>query len=217
MFRGAGIEVGQPVNITSHPFTQVEPGVVGDLIVGFVTAECFPYPGALECSKVGIVLIDHGHTSKAVGGGISQFATTLYNAAYFAGLEDVDHTEHSYYISRYPEAREATVFDGAIDLVFRNNSDHGIVIDTEWSPSAITVRLWGTKTVEVQSITGSRSLYTDPEKVTLPAGDDCMPSNGSKGFTTSDTRVITDAKTGAEISRRTRTVKYDPEPNVVCQ
>lgn len=57
MFRGAGIEVGQPVNITSHPFTQVEPGVVGDLIVGFVTAECFPYPGALECSKVGIVLI----------------------------------------------------------------------------------------------------------------------------------------------------------------
>lgn len=162
-------------------------------------------------------IIDHGHTSKAVGGGISQFATTLYNAAYFAGLEDMDHTEHSYYISRYPEAREATVFDGAIDLVFRNNSDHGIVIDTEWSPSAITVRLWVTKTVEVQSITGSRSLYTDPEKVTLPAGDDCVPSNGSKGFTTSDTRVITDAKTGAEISRRTRTVKYDPEPNVVCQ
>ncbi|NED66297.1 hypothetical protein G3I15_35760, partial [Streptomyces sp. SID10244] len=47
-------------------------------------------------------IIDHGHAAKAVGGGISQFATTLYNASYFAGLEDVDHTEHSYYISRYP-------------------------------------------------------------------------------------------------------------------
>ncbi len=162
-------------------------------------------------------IIDHGHTSKAVGGGISQFATTLYNAAYFAGLEDVDHTEHSYYISRYPEAREATVFDGAIDLVFRNNTDHGIVIDTEWSPSAITVRLWSTKTVEVESITGSRSKPTDPEKITLPKGDNCMPGEGSKGFTTSDTRVIKDAKTGAEISRHTRTVKYDPEPIVRCK
>ena len=161
-------------------------------------------------------IIDHGRTSKAVGGGISQFATTLYNAAYFAGLEDVDHTEHSYYISRYPEAREATVFDGAIDLVFRNNTDHGIVIDTDWSPSAVTVRLWSTKTVEVQSITGSRSKYTNPEKITLPKGDNCIPGNGSKGFTTSDTRVVTDAKSGAEISRHTRTVKYDPEPIVRC-
>lgn len=44
-----------------------------------------------------------------------------------------------------------------------------------------------------------------------------MPGEGSKGFTTSDTRVIKDAKTGAEISRHTRTVKYDPEPIVRCK
>lgn len=103
-------------------------------------------------------------------------------------------------ISRYPEAREATVFDGAIDLVFRHNTDHVVVIDTEESPR-ITVRLWSTKTVEVESITGSRSKPTDPEKITLPKGDNCMPGEGSKGFTTSDTWVIKDAKTGAEIVR----------------
>ncbi|MFT4200841.1 VanW family protein [Gordonia sp. (in: high G+C Gram-positive bacteria)] len=166
---------------------------------------------------VSSTIIDHGHAAKAVGGGISQFATTLYNAAYFAGLEDVTHTEHSYYISRYPEAREATVFEGAIDLVFRNNTPYGIYIEADWSPSAITVKFWSTRTVNVQSITGQRYAYTDPQKLVLPKGDECVPSNGSKGFTTSNTRVITDAKTGREISRHTRTVKYDPEPNVTCK
>lgn len=162
-------------------------------------------------------IIDHGHASKAVGGGISQFATTLYNAAYFAGLEDVTHTEHDYYISRYPEAREATVFEGLIDLQFRNNTDSGILIETAWSPSSITVRMWGTKQFEVESITGSRSSPTSPQTLQLPAGDDCIPSSGSPGFTTSDTRVVRDARSGGEVSRQTRTVRYAPEPIVRCR
>lgn len=162
-------------------------------------------------------IIDHGHAAKAVGGGISQFATTLYNAAYFAGLEDVDHTEHTYYITRYPEAREATVFEGAIDLQFRNNTKHGVYIETNWSPAGVTVRLWGTQTVEVQSITGKRYAFTNPQSLTLPKGDGCVATGGSRGFTTSNTRVITDIRTGREISRHTRTVKYDPEPKVTCK
>ncbi|GAB3212198.1 VanW family protein [Nocardia tengchongensis] len=162
-------------------------------------------------------IINNGRPANAVGGGISQFATTLYNAAYFAGLEDAGHTEHSYYISRYPAAREATVFDGAIDLKFRNNTPYGVVIDASADNSNVTVRMWSTKTVEVESITGDRSKYTDPQTITLPAGRDCVPSSGGTGFTASDTRVIRDAKSGKEISRNTRTVKYDPIPVVRCQ
>ncbi|GAA3028794.1 VanW family protein [Gordonia defluvii] len=177
----------------------------------------FTGPRGAAQGYVSSTIIDHGHAAKAVGGGISQFATTLYNAAYFAGLEDIHHTEHSYYISRYPEAREATVFEGAIDLVFRNNTPYGIYIETSWSPSAVTVRLWSTKTVNVESVTGTRYAYTDPPKLVLPKGDDCVPSSGSRGFTTSNTRIITDAKTGQVVSRTTRTVKYDPEPNVTCK
>ncbi|MFC8046485.1 VanW family protein [Nocardia sp. NPDC057353] len=162
-------------------------------------------------------IIDHGRPSTAVGGGISQFATTLYNAAYFAGMEDAGHTEHSYYISRYPAAREATVFDGAIDLQFRNNTETGIYIETLAGGSDITVRLWGTKTVNVESITGERTKPTEPTTVTLPEGKDCIASSGAPGFTISDTRIIRDAKTGQEISRHTRTVKYDPVPVVKCE
>jgi len=161
-------------------------------------------------------IIEAGRPGKAVGGGISQLATTLYNASYFAGMEDVDHTEHSYYISRYPAAREATVFEGAIDLQFRNPFETGVLIETIGTDSAITVRLWGTKTVDVQSITGDRTNYTSPNTITLPAGDSCIPSSGAQGFTVSDTRIITDAKTGAQLSAKTRTVRYDPVPVVKC-
>ncbi|WP_040799694.1 VanW family protein, partial [Nocardia higoensis] len=162
-------------------------------------------------------IIDHGRPSTAVGGGISQFATTLYNAAYFAGLEDAGHTEHSYYISRYPAAREATVFDGAIDLKFRNNTESGVYIEAFTTSSQVTVRLWGTKTVNVESITGERTKPTEPQTITLPEGDDCIATEGAPGFTISDTRIITDRATGAEVSRTTRTVKYDPIPVVKCE
>ncbi|MGW4634312.1 VanW family protein [Nocardia sp. NPDC004415] len=162
-------------------------------------------------------IIDKGRPSTAVGGGISQFATTLYNAAYFAGMEDGGHTEHSYYISRYPAAREATVFDGAIDLAFRNTYATGVYIQTVATGSDITVRLWGTKTVDVESITGEKTKPTEPNEITLPKGKDCIATEGAPGFTISDTRVITDRKTGAQVSRHTRTVKYDPIPVVKCE
>ncbi|MCR8693665.1 VanW family protein [Rhodococcus pyridinivorans] len=161
-------------------------------------------------------IIEAGRPGKAVGGGISQLATTLYNATYFAGMEDVEHTEHSYYISRYPAAREATIYDGAIDLKFRNPFDTGVLIQTIGTSSDITVRIWGTKTVDVQSITGNRTNFTSPNTITLPAGSACIPSSGAQGFTVTDTRIVTDARTGAQISNATRTVRYDPVPIVKC-
>jgi vancomycin resistance protein YoaR len=177
----------------------------------------FTGPRGLEQGYVESGVIDHGRPAKAVGGGISQFATTLYNATYFAGLEDVTHTEHSYYISRYPEAREATVYEGAIDLQFRNNTNSGILIESFGNSSNVTVRIWGTKTVDVESVTGDRYAQTQPESVTLPKGDDCVASKGAPGFTTSNTRIISDRASGNEVYRHTRTVKYDPVPIVKCE
>jgi vancomycin resistance protein YoaR len=160
-------------------------------------------------------IIDHGRPSRGIGGGISQFATTLYNATYFAGMTDIEHKEHSYYISRYPAAREATVFEGAIDVKFRDDSPTGILIQTAWTPTSVTVTLWGAKHVDVESITGPRTNYTDPTTETI-TDQPCSATPGARGFTTSDTRVIRDANTHAELSRRTRTVKYDPVPHVIC-
>lgn len=160
----------------------------------------------------GIIL--NGRADKAVGGGISQFATTLYNAAYFAGFEDISHTPHSYYISRYPAGREATVFEGQIDLVFKNNSPYPVRIVSSAGGGEVTVKLMGVKTVNVESINGGRWANTQPQTINL-SGSDCSPSGGAPGFTTSDTRVIRDLS-GNELSRETTTTKYDPSPIVRC-
>lgn len=161
----------------------------------------------------GGIIID-GHAGEAVGGGISQFATTLYNATYFAGLEDVTHTPHSYYISRYPAGREATIYDGAIDLQFRNNTDIPIRIDTVMGANDITVRIMGEKLYDVESVNNGRWAQTSPQTMNL-SGDDCAPSGGAPGFTTSDTRIVRDLA-GNEVSRETQTTVYDPQPIVRC-
>ncbi len=160
-------------------------------------------------------IIDHGRPGRGIGGGISQFATTIYNASYFAGMTDVEHKEHSYYISRYPAAREATVFEGAIDVKFRDDSPTGVLIQTAWTPTSITVTFWGTKHVDVESITGPRTNLTEPATQTV-YGQPCKNSRGSQGFTVTDTRVVRDANTKAETSRRTRKVVYEPAPHVNC-
>jgi vancomycin resistance protein YoaR len=165
-------------------------------------------------------VIENGAPAREVGGGISQFATTLYNASYFAGMKDAGHREHSYYISRYPAAREATVFQNpngssVFELEFTNDSPTGIAIQTIWTPSSLTVKLWGTKRYTVESIPGTRANPSDPPTKPGPA-ENCHASNGAPGFTTTDTRVLKDASSGREVSRSTRTVRYNPQPKITC-
>jgi vancomycin resistance protein YoaR len=165
-------------------------------------------------------VIEHGAPAREVGGGISQFATTLYNASYFAAMTDAGHKEHSYYINRYPPAREATVFqnpDGSsvIDVKFKNDNPTGVAVQTIWTPQSITVRLWGTRRYTVESIPGQRRDFTPPNTVTQPPGPFCHAGEGAPGFTTDDTRVIRDLS-GREVRRDVHTVKYDPQPKIIC-
>ena len=161
------------------------------------------------------ILID-GAPATAVGGGISQFATTLYNASYFAGMRDVTHQAHSIFISRYPAGREATVFEGQIDLAFANEYKTAVIIETIWTEEDITVRLWGTKQVKVESISGDRYDYTDPPVITRPYGQACSAQGGSNGFSVDDTRVIYDLA-GKEIKREKQTTVYNGSPTVICE
>ncbi|QUH05603.1 VanW family protein [Saccharopolyspora erythraea] len=166
-------------------------------------------------------IIQDGRPGKAVGGGISQFATTIYNASYFAGMQDVEHKAHSYYISRYPAGREATVFqspDGSsvIDVKFKNTSKSGIMITTQWTPSSITVKFWGTKQWDVTSQTGERTSPTPPHEVVVPPGQPCSPSKGTGGFTVTDTRTLRDVHTGEVRTERPKKTVYEPQPIVHC-
>ena len=107
------------------------------------------------------------------------------------------------------------MYEGAIDLKFRNDSETGVFIQTAWTSSSITVKFFGTKHVEVSSQPGEKTDLVPPQTITIPAGQPCSPSEGGNGFTTSDTRTIRNLDTGQTTST-TRKVKYKPSPKIVC-
>jgi vancomycin resistance protein YoaR len=97
----------------------------------------------LEKGYVDAGSIVAGEIVDTIGGGTSQFTTTMYNAVFWGGYQDVEHKPHSYYFSRYPEGIEATLFWQSIDLKFRNNREHAVLIDTLYTDTSITVRFFG--------------------------------------------------------------------------
>jgi vancomycin resistance protein YoaR len=92
-------------------------------------------------------VIYNGVFAEDVGGGVSQFATTLFNAAFFAGLDLNAYQAHSIYIDRYPYGREATVNWPGVDLRIGNPTDFPVLIWPEYTAGSITVKLFGTAVV----------------------------------------------------------------------
>ncbi|PZA19519.1 VanW family protein, partial [Modestobacter versicolor] len=161
-------------------------------------------------------VISGGQLSQAVGGGISQFATTMFNAVFFAGLEDVYHKPHSFYISRYPAGREATVYEGAIDLQWRNDTETGIYVQTEWVPGALTVTFWGTRYYDIESVSSERRNLRQPATQEKVDDGSCIPQSGSTGFDITVTRVFKDLETGAELRRENFNTTYAAEAVIRC-
>jgi len=94
-------------------------------------------------------VIEEGLFSEDFGGGVSQFATTLFNAGFLAGLEFPEYQSHSIYLSRYPYGREATLNYPHPDLKIRNNTPYGVLIWPSYTGSAVSVTLYSTKTWKV--------------------------------------------------------------------
>jgi vancomycin resistance protein YoaR len=138
--------------------------------------------------------IINGELVPQVGGGVSQFATTLFNAAFFAGLPIEQHQPHSFYISRYPAGRESTVSYGSIDVRFRNDTSAGLLVKAWSTPSSVTVALFGDNGGRtVTSTSGARE-----------------PRSGG-GFTINVTRSISGGDGRGE--RRVFRTVYNPPPD----
>jgi vancomycin resistance protein YoaR len=161
-------------------------------------------------------VIQNGAFATAVGGGVSQVATTVFNAVFFAGLEDVYHKPHSFYISRYPAGREATVYYDSIDLKWRNDGDTGVYVDTQWTPNSLTVTFYGTKRYDVESISSDRYNLREPVVQEKPDDGSCSPQGGSTGFDITVTRVFKDPASGTEVKREDFRTRYAAEPVIRC-
>lgn len=88
--------------------------------------------------------IVNGKLVDALGGGICQVSTTVFNAAFEAGLDITERVNHALYISHYPLGRDATVNWPSPDLKFRNDTDHWLLVRTFSSYSTLLVAIYGT-------------------------------------------------------------------------
>lgn len=162
--------------------------------------------------------IQQGEYVDELGGGVSQFATTFFNAAYFGGYDIVEHKPHSYYISRYPVGRESTINYPTVDVKIRNNSPYGLLVDTSYSSTSITVTFWGRTWAEVSSSTGTPHNHTSPQtqyrdNPDLPKGTERVIQSGGNGFDIVVTRRLNYLEGGSETEEFF--TRYLAEPRII--
>jgi vancomycin resistance protein YoaR len=117
-------------------------------------------------------VIINGELKTGLGGGVCQVSTTVFNAAYEAGLPITARTNHALYISHYPQGRDATVNYPDIDLKFVNDTGHWLLLRTWVGSSSLTVALYGTP-VHRRVVSETAPLVTHG---TIPVNADYDPS-----------------------------------------
>lgn len=126
LMRGAVVGPGESLSLNAHVGRRTEEK-------GFVEG------GFIEKG----VLVDD------IGGGVSQFATTIFNALIRAGMTIDEYQTHSLYLSRYPFGLDPTISYPKPDLRFTNPTPYGLLIWPTYTDTSITVELYSTRNVQV--------------------------------------------------------------------
>ena len=154
-----------------------------------------------------------------VGGGVSQVATTVFNAAWEAGLKITERNPHALYISRYEAGRDATVNYPNLDLSFRNDTDGWLLLRGSHDDEGISITILGPQTGRrVVSEAGSLAEIAPPrlEKVRdpmLPKGEKIVEDEGepTRGITVKRTVFVGDEV----LYREVWPTRYRSEPRIV--
>ncbi|HZJ03755.1 MAG TPA: VanW family protein, partial [Thermoleophilia bacterium] len=126
---------------------------------------------------------------------------------------------HSWYISRYPMGREATLSYPALDVRFTNNTAGAVVVKTTYTSGSINVSLYGRPLAEtVRAAHGEPTNPTEPTEIRrntseLSPGRERVIQSGSRGFTVTVTRTVGLIE-GGEETQTIRTV-YQPKDRIV--
>lgn len=161
-------------------------------------------------------IISNGQIVDGVGGGLSQMSTTTYNVGFYAGMVDLEHRPHSYWFDRYPEGRESTLAVGQINMRWRNDSPHGVLMQSYIAGGRLHVVAWSTK---YYTVTDSTSARSDVVAATIEhkSGAGCLPqSRGNPGFSVTVYRKVAIAATGEVVVDESNSWRYRPQNGVVC-
>ena len=164
-------------------------------------------------------VIINGELQTGLGGGICQVSTTVFNAAYEAGLKITDRTNHALYISHYPLGRDATVNYPDTDLRFVNDTDHWLLLRTFVGSYSLTVGLYGspqhrrvvTETAPLVT-TGEPPVKHEPDP-SLLQGQKVLEDSGEPSRATSVRRRV--YQRGKLLYDNTWYSSYRAEPKLV--
>ena len=226
------LRVTDLVGSFTTPYSPGEPRVTNiqraaEVLDGFIVGagETFSLnavlgPRTTESGYVMAPQIEEGKLKDAVGGGVSQVATTLFNAAFMSGLALTSHTPHEFWISRYPRGREATVSWGGPELVFVNDWDAPLVMLIEAGTSSITVRFFSRELKRrVEFGEGEATDFKEPKERKIvntdlePGTERVLQQAGNAGFTITYWRKV---YRGDDLVRdETFTARYKPEDRIL--
>ncbi len=155
-----------------------------------------------------------------IGGGVSQVATTVFNAAWEAGLKIVERNPHAFYISRYQLGRDATVNYPDLDLRFVNDTKGWLLLAGDYDASGITVSVYGGSERRKVVSEPSPLRVTGPPPVrrvkdpTLAKGKTVVEEPGSSSSATSVKRTVY-RENGSVLYAETWNTSYRGESKLV--
>ncbi|MBN2193497.1 MAG: VanW family protein [Polyangiaceae bacterium] len=158
--------------------------------------------------------IEEGEMVDSLGGGISQFATTLFNAVFHGGYDIIERTPHSYYFSRYPVGHEATLSYPKPDLVFKNDTNAAMLLHCTYGKTFVKVQIFGDNGGRrIEAKVSQRSDVKAPPveyvpNPTIEADDEKVVEAGAFGWTVAVSRVVS-FPDGTK-KEETRKVTYNP-------
>ncbi len=161
-----------------------------------------------------------GEYVDSIGGGICQVATTIFNAAYEAGLPIDMRFPHQLYIASYPPGRDASVSYPDLDLWWTNNLASDVLLDLSYTDSSVTARIYSVYTgYTVESQVGEwevGTLYKTKfeEDSDLEKDESYVKTTGEDGSSITVTRFVKN-EAGEIISDQVFESQYDAKDEVV--
>ncbi len=166
-------------------------------------------------------VIQNGRTVLGDGGGVCQVSTTFFRALLNAGLPITERNQHAYRVSYYeqdsPPGIDAAIYTPNIDLKFKNDTGHHILVQTVMDPAEqrLTFMLYGTSDGRISEISTPIILSQSPapepkyeDDPNLPKGTIKQVDFAASGARTTFTRTVT--RNGKVIINDTFNSNYRP-------
>ena len=163
--------------------------------------------------------IVNGELVDTCGGGVSQFGTTTFNAAFFSGFPLDEWRAHSWYLSRYPMGREATLYYPYLDVKFTNTSEGAVILRAAHTEDSVTVSIYAQPIAtrvtaehgEPRDVTGFETEYRTAGD--LGPGQERVLQAGSEGFRVEVVRII--ERIDGETVRQSLRTLYEPQTRII--